>query len=307
MNINVELFLESIPSRFGKKYKVIHSLNDGASLRKYWLIKNEKGESYTLSYQGASFSKFVRYSQVLAQARIDTPHILYTDKDSKFVLQQYLSPCDSALKNIDFPQSYLSKIHRLLKIFRQLPETDFPRSFYREIFFKEWQELILPFLVPPFEQPVWDEKIFPELKKYFSKPEIPGHRDLQSSNIYILSGNIYLIDFQDAMQLHPFYDAASLVWDSYISIDNSKRFQLGIELLSMLPGYTSEEEFTWVSLQRKLHDLAAFIRAVENGKLHFANYIEVTKEMINWLFIRLGRKGLVEDLWINSPVQKYLS
>lgn len=307
MNIDIELFLESIPSRFGKKYKVIHSLDDGASLRKYWLIKNQRGEPYTLSYQGSSFSKFVKYSQILAHAHINTPDILHTNIDSKFVLQQYLSPRDSAQNNKNYPQSYLVKINKLLKVFRQLPGTDFPCSFYRDIFLKEWYELILPFLVSPFEQQVWNEKIFPELDKYFSKSEIPGHRDLQSSNIYILSGNIYLIDFQDAMRLHPFYDTASLAWDSYISINNSRRFQIGVELLSTLPGKVSEEEFTWVSIQRKLHDLAAFIRAVQNGKLHFANYIEVTMKMINWLFIRLGREGLVEDLWINSPVQKYLS
>jgi len=55
---------------------------------------------------------------------------------------------------------------------------------------------------------------------------LPTHRDFHSRNLFLKSGELYVLDFQDARLGPPQYDLASLVYDPYIRLSESTRKRL---------------------------------------------------------------------------------
>jgi aminoglycoside/choline kinase family phosphotransferase len=99
-------------------------------------------------------------------------------------------------------------------------------------------------------------------------PTRPVHRDFQSHNIMVREGELFLLDFQDALIGPIVYDAVALLRDSYVRIPPDV-------LLSLLDGYaralseqdddprvTPESVTRWFhmqTVQRKLKDAARFV------------------------------------------------
>ena len=93
-------------------------------------------------------------------------------------------------------------------------------------------------------------------------PEGFVHRDYQSKNLMVgPSGQLTLIDFQDALQGPRVYDLVALLCDSYVSLD------LGLQE-SMIDRYAAlrriepselRREFWLVTLHRKLKDAGRFV------------------------------------------------
>jgi aminoglycoside/choline kinase family phosphotransferase len=50
-----------------------------------------------------------------------------------------------------------------------------------------------------------------------------AHRDFHSRNIVYAQPNLGVVDFQDSMTAHPYYDLASFLWDAYIPWTPSMR------------------------------------------------------------------------------------
>jgi hypothetical protein len=75
------------------------------------------------------------------------------------------------------------------------------------------------------------------------------HRDLQSQNVMIHSGEPYFIDFQGMRFGNPFYDLGSLLCDPYVSFTPEQRE----ELLSFYY-VLSSQELDWDTFQRSFWD-----------------------------------------------------
>ena len=88
------------------------------------------------------------------------------------------------------------------------------------------------------------------------------HRDYQSKNLMVRpSGELTVIDFQDALRGPRVYDLVALLCDSYIDLDADLQG-------SMIQRYAGRmcldpeivrREFWWVALQRKLKDAGRFV------------------------------------------------
>ena len=88
------------------------------------------------------------------------------------------------------------------------------------------------------------------------------HRDLQSQNVMIRDGDLFLIDFQGMRFGSPFYDLGSLLCDPYVNLSDSNRD----ELLSFYYGLsrwdldwtTFQKTFWEASVQRLMQALGAY-------------------------------------------------
>ena len=118
------------------------------------------------------------------------------------------------------------------------------------------------------------------------------HRDFQSRNLMVRRGRLHLIDYQDA-QMGPYtYDAASLLRDSSLDIDD--------DLVNEMTGYLARgldcgpeefrNDFDLVALQRNIKDLGTFAyMATARGLASYLEYIPRTLRSIRHTLIRARR------------------
>jgi len=92
-------------------------------------------------------------------------------------------------------------------------------------------------------------------------PRVIIHRDLQSSNVMILNGTVYLIDFQGMRFGTAAYDLASLLCDPYVNLPGEMRQELLDYYLDQIPNGQSVRELFWVAaVERLAQALGAFGR-----------------------------------------------
>ncbi len=118
------------------------------------------------------------------------------------------------------------------------------------------------------------------------------HRDFQSRNLMVHRGRLHLIDFQDA-QMGPYtYDAASLLRDSSLDIDDDLVSEMTGHLALGL-GRGPEEfrtDFDLVALQRNIKDLGTFAyMETARGLASYLEYIPRTLRSIRNTLIRSRR------------------
>jgi aminoglycoside/choline kinase family phosphotransferase len=87
------------------------------------------------------------------------------------------------------------------------------------------------------------------------------HRDFQSRNIIIRDGQLYLLDFQDALLGPAAYDLVALLRDSYFELPQTEVNEL-IRYYAGLMGRDHESlshDFDLITVQRKLKDAGRFV------------------------------------------------
>ena len=102
------------------------------------------------------------------------------------------------------------------------------------------------------------------------------HRDFQSRNIIIRNGQLYLLDFQDALLGPAAYDLVALLRDSYFELPQNAVDEL-IRYYAHLMGRDHESlshEFNLITVQRKLKDAGRFVYIDQvKGNPGFLQYI----------------------------------
>ncbi|HDL20545.1 MAG TPA: hypothetical protein ENH30_04615 [Nitrospirae bacterium] len=116
-----------------------------------------------------------------------------------------------------------------------------------------------------------------------SFPKTVIHRDFQSQNIMIMKGDILrLIDYQGARMGPPAYDVVSILWDSYVRLDQDIRASLlnyyirRMEKLADKKAHmrTFTDTLLLCRLQRHMQALGAFaFLAAGKGKRYFLRHI----------------------------------
>ncbi len=123
-------------------------------------------------------------------------------------------------------------------------------------------------------------------------PRAYCHRDFQSRNLMVRRGRLHLIDFQDARMGPYTYDAASLLRDSSLDVDD--------DLVNEMTGYLARgldrgpeefrNDFDLVALQRNIKDLGTFAAmATTRGLASYLEYIPRTLRSIRNTLIRSRR------------------
>lgn len=120
-------------------------------------------------------------------------------------------------------------------------------------------------------------------------PQVFVHRDFQSRNLMYHKGQLYLIDFQDALIGPHSYDLVALLRDSYLVLGRELRESLLEEFLQAsrrrYDTVIDREEFLqlfdWTTIQRKLKDAGRFVFiAQEKQNPSFLPYIPASLEYV---------------------------
>ncbi|MBI2298359.1 MAG: phosphotransferase [Armatimonadetes bacterium] len=112
-------------------------------------------------------------------------------------------------------------------------------------------------------------------------PQAWMHRDLHARNLLVRHGRLWWVDFQDAMLGPWLYDVASLLFDPYAALPESRREALREDYLA-LPGRVHRDlggravEAAWwtVATQRLVHCVACYVWVWEHdGKDTYLPYL----------------------------------
>ncbi len=129
------------------------------------------------------------------------------------------------------------------------------------------------------------------VKPIEKEPLFLSHRDYHSRNIMIKDGKLFVIDFQDARMGPLQYDLASLLFDSYLELEEKMRYallgyylkRLGSTSISM--GGKKDGEFISmlyrVSLQRNLKALGTFGYQASAKNNDF--YLQFVQRTVNYI------------------------
>lgn len=107
------------------------------------------------------------------------------------------------------------------------------------------------------------------------------HRDLQSQNVMIASGEPRIIDYQGARMAPPAYDLASFLWDPYRRLDDDMRLRLLGCYIDQMRGRVRDfdvksfqDSILPCCLQRHMQALGAYgFLSVVKGKKYFVKHI----------------------------------
>ncbi|MEI8138303.1 MAG: sugar phosphate nucleotidyltransferase [bacterium] len=92
-------------------------------------------------------------------------------------------------------------------------------------------------------------------------PRVIVHRDLQSSNVLINTGKVFLIDFQGMRMGTAAYDLASLLCDPYVNLPADVRDELLEYYLGLIPNGKPVRDLFWIAAVERLSQaLGAFGR-----------------------------------------------
>ncbi len=121
------------------------------------------------------------------------------------------------------------------------------------------------------------------------QPQVPVHRDLQSSNVLLQRGGPVLIDFQGIRLGAAAYDLASLLCDPYVMLDAADRHALLDDYCDGSPqGAAVRAIFPYAAVQRLAQALGAFGRLSANpATARFARHISPATAMFNTMVAQL--------------------
>jgi aminoglycoside/choline kinase family phosphotransferase len=114
-------------------------------------------------------------------------------------------------------------------------------------------------------------------------PRIYCHRDFQSRNLLVRRGRLGLVDFQDARMGPYTYDAASLLRDSSLDLEEGLVDGMIDRLCERLdlPGDEFRRDFDLMALQRNIKDLGTFgFMATVRGRPEYLEYVPRTLRFV---------------------------
>ena len=114
-------------------------------------------------------------------------------------------------------------------------------------------------------------------------PRVYCHRDFQSRNLLVRRGRLGLVDFQDARMGPYTYDAASLLRDSSLDLDEGLVDGMIDRLCERLelPGDEFRRDFDLMALQRNIKDLGTFgFMATVRGRPDYLEYVPRTLRFV---------------------------
>ena len=146
----------------------------------------------------------------------------------------------------------------------------------------------------------WFESLASRISRF---PTTLCHRDFHSKNIMIRNNSPYLVDFQDT-RIGPYnYDLASLIWDSYVSLDENLINEMQdyyynhLELLEIRinsEDYRIQNRLT--ALQRNIKAIGTFASQSNKGNRNYIHFIQPTWEKVFQHLRFINKDNLTESI-----------
>ncbi len=230
-----------------KPFEILNLAGD-ASLRRYYRIISEE-ETYVLMawdpFTDPEKYPFLNIRDHFARHHVRVPQIIAVDGSHGLILLEDLGDLTLERKfwesqNQELVQPFYEQaLDTLILIHFHVSRDKSPMHVCQNIMFDTdkflWElNYGKDHVLKNLSQFVFSPAVEKELDKTFrhiaetldQEPKFVSHRDYHSRNLMIKLGKIHVIDFQDA-RLGPLqYDLVSLLYDSYVSLNESLRLSL---------------------------------------------------------------------------------
>jgi len=270
------------------------ALRGDASARRYWRLRGAMLAQFPAEDE---LLPFLRVQYRWQRAGLPVPRILAVQPCLGLILQEDLGDVDLKSRLDDRAsaeaamEAALDLALRLAAAGRgqwsrpALPAYDATRLLGELRLFRDWY---LPAHVPSAPSAAAEaalDEIFATLTaRALAQPRVWVHRDFHARNILIhpRSGELVLIDFQDAVEGPWTYDLASLLWDRYWDWGQERRsawiasYREGLVDAGFAPPSPEifEAQVQSMALQRNLKILVIFCRlARRDGKEHYLDFL----------------------------------
>ena len=217
-------------------------MGDGSTRRFYRLLDLAAKKSYILlsDPEWRQSQDYAPHQLALSKAQIPVPQFWRVDPSSGIILMEDLG--DELLQNrmASNPQEkeawlkqaveLLAHLHgRLFPVSQELPVSK--RSFDEAKYFEEFSFTLEHLRRGYLGLAALDPEQLESLKVFCAElgsfgPQVFCHRDYHCRNLLVHQNRLFMIDFQDARLGSPAYDLASLLFDAYTPISESKREEL---------------------------------------------------------------------------------
>lgn len=305
-SIEKRIEVSAIPAKVGKGFEIT-KLHGDASARSYYRLTNKNrtfmlmvlpedkptsmAEEITKTKRVITKLPFLEMQEHLAKKGVRVPEIIVSDIRHHMILLEDFGD-DLLLTVIQKKGSNEEKLYKLaldeLKKLSTLTRHDpkdsiaFSREFDSDLYMWEF----IHFVEYGLDHQIQDfkgsdrGKIVSEFEKitqkYISWPKVITHRDYHSRNVILLpTGEIGVIDFQDALLGPVFYDLVSLLKDAYHKLSRKTQESLALYYKGIIRNTQSNDEFMYnfdlMSLHRNLKAAGRFA------------YIDIVKKNPNYL------------------------
>jgi len=259
--------------------------------RRYTRIQ-AKGKSYVwcaYNPERRENAGFAAISDFLSRLGIRVPRVLYHLPDAFELITEDLGQSDLQLTSGPLLQDYLfqvveqiARLHVLGDQAARLEELPLQKGFTKGLY--DWERdyfrenLLERFLHKP-ELWAGSAAEYCRLRsQLLRQPLVPIHRDLQSANIKVRNGQVWLIDFQGMRLGCAAYDLASLLYDPYQCHPRDLRLAVWREYcrqVSSLGGIPPEDQILHLAAcQRLMQALGAY------GKLWLKDGLDWYRQFI---------------------------
>ena len=282
-----------------------------ASNRAYFRVELETGESRVLVLLPEAFTgqdlPFLNVAELLRAMPIRVPRVMEVSGSEGFLLLEDLGDRllqDAAEESSESGKKelYRGAIEMLATLQlrgkalaneRYLPfriAFDETKFFQELVFFREhFIEGLLEALLPSTEVEELERFFRAIARELMTQSEALCHRDYHARNLMLVSGELVLIDFQDARRGPMVYDLVSLLNDSYVAHEPEFVFEM-TSLFEDSVGASVVEDYDLAALQRNLKALGTFGYQISTcGNDVYARYLEHTVTMLRENFERNPR------------------
>jgi len=277
-----------------KDYK-LEKIKADASLREYYRLHVDE---ITFIVMDASLDKdsmypFIDISVRLLKAKVEVPRIISQNMKDGFLLLTDLGTQHLAdmLSPMSVKLLYMKGVAEIIKM--QNINTE-GLEVYDRAFLMSEMNLMEEWYFRQHKNIFLSEKGLKGLEKILnviadevlSQPQdLFVHRDFHSRNIMLVSGKLFIIDYQDAKAGPLTYDLVSMLKDVYVEYDQELIEFMALEFKSLKGLDVSDEQFLrwfdFMALQRHIKILGIFARLnIRDGKSRYLDNLPLTLKYV---------------------------
>lgn len=298
-------------------------LTGDASDRRYFRVLLPDSGSIVLSLHAAPFQfeklPFVNVARLLAAMPVPIPTVLGHADDlgvlaladlGDVTLQAHLGAA-SAAEHAALYRQAVALIATLQRRGAELESAEYlPYGIAFDVEKLTWElDFFIKHFIEAYRGVVIPAPLQDELRREFGvvvemlagEPRVLCHRDYHSRNLMLHSGELYIIDFQDARMGPDTYDLVSLLRDSYVDLPEETVNEL-IAYFLALGGRTGQERefrqrFDVMALQRNLKALGTFgYQTTTRRNPVYIQYIPRTLRYVQTNLEQLPQFGRMREL-----------
>ena len=279
----------------GYRDYTIDEIKADASFRKYYRL-TLKDKSFILmdaSLDKESIAPFIEISVRLLKAKVEVPRIISQNIQEGFLLLTDLGTQHLAdmLSPMSVKLLYMKGVSEIVKM-QKIDTTGL--DVYDRAFMMSEMSLMEEWYLRQHKSIFLPEEGLNNLNKILNlivdevlkqPQDLFVHRDFHSRNIMLVSGKLFIIDYQDAKAGPLTYDLVSILKDVYVEYDAELIKSMALEFKELKRLDVSDEEFfrwfDFMALQRHLKILGIFARLnIRDGKSGYLKDIPLTLKYV---------------------------